>query len=150
MLSLNEFLGTQTNVASERLKLIPKNDAGYLAQIVPDGIGLADFIYKKGERQGQTGYRMTVKWQIEDAELAKTLQRTPTVVQSITLNLNEDGSLAAENPGLRGLREAVNQNKDGQPWQPAMLIGQVARIFVDHRIDDQGQEQHEIKKVVKV
>jgi hypothetical protein len=112
-----------------------------------DGIELKDFKYKKGDRQGQTGYRMTVKWEIQDEALKEELGRTPIIVQSITLNFTNEGALAAENPGLRQLREAVGQNEDGKVWQPAMLIGQAARIKVKHRIDDTGEEQHEVEKV---
>jgi hypothetical protein len=150
MINLNEFLGTTIDKASEKLQLIPPSDSGYVAQIMPDGIDLKDFKYKTGERAGQTGYRMTVKWEIQDEELKAQLKRTPVITQSIMLNFTDEGALAAENPGLRALREAVNQNQDGKPWQPAMLIGQMARLYVSHRIDDKGEEQQDVQKVVKL
>jgi hypothetical protein len=151
VLNLNEFLGTQTTVASERAKLIPVNSEGYPAIIASDGIGLADFKFKKGDREGQTGYRMTVKWEIQDEAVKKELGRTPYITQSIMLNFTDSGALANENPGLRKLREAVGQNKDGQPWQPAMLIGQMARIKVKHSINPQNQEeQMEVEAVTSL
>jgi hypothetical protein len=145
MLNVNEFLSMETSEASERPPLIPAGE--YQALVAPDGIDLKDFKYKKGDREGQTGYRMTLKWEIQDEDLKAQLGRSPMIVQSIMLNFTPEGALAAENPGLKQVREAVDQNKDGQPWQPAMLIGQMARILVEHRIDDKGEEQHEVKKV---
>lgn len=149
MINLNEFLGQTTTKASEKPKLVPESEAGYLALIVPDGIDLKDFKYKQGPNAGQTGYRMTVKWEIQDQAVQEELKRVPIVFQSITVNFTEGGALAPENPGLRNLREAVGQNTDGQPWAPSMLIGQMARVFVKHRIDDKGELQQEINKVTK-
>lgn len=150
MLNVNEFLGTTVTSASEKAKLIPENDAGYLAIIANDGIDLKSFQYKTGDRAGQTGYRMTVKWEVQDESVKELLGRTPYITQSIMLNFTESGALAAENPGLRALREAVNQNVDGQPWQPAMLIGQMARIMVKHGVDQRdGSETMEVSRVVK-
>ena len=148
MLSAQEFLGTTITKASEKLKLIPVSDAGYAALIATDGLDLKDFKYKQGDKAGQVGYRMTVKWEIQDPDLKTSIGRTPSITQSFTVNFTPEGALATENPGLRNLREAVGQNKDGEPWQPAMLIGQMAKIFVSHRIDDKGEEQQDVQRVV--
>jgi len=152
MIEINaqEFLGMQTTAASVKPPLIPVNNDGYLAQIAPSGVDLKPFKYKSGDRQGQTGYRMTVKWELMDEGVrawCKEKNRAPFTTQSIMVNFTESGALAAENTGLRILREAVHQNKDGQPWQAAMLIGQMAKILVTHRIDDKGEEQEEVSRV---
>lgn len=153
MLKVEEFLGMQTSQASVRPPLVPMNDEGYMAIVATDGIDLKDFKYKSGDRAGQTGYRMTVKWEIQDEAVkafCKEKNRQPNITQSIMLNITPEGGLAAENVGLRALREAVNQNKDGQPWAPSMLIGQPARIMVHHRVDDKGEMQEEVNRVSKL
>jgi len=154
MLNLNEFLGTQVDGASST-RLLLLNEGDYVAQIAADGIDLKDFKFKKGDREGQTGYRMTVKWEVQDPDgsIEKTLGRKPTIVQSIMLDLTESGGLdmgKGKNVALGRLREAVGQNTDGRPWQPAMLIGQMARIQVKHRMDDKNELQHDVNAVTKI
>lgn len=151
-LKVEEFLGQTTTAASVRPPLLPLNDEGYTAVIASDGIDLKSFKYKQGDRAGQTGYRMTVKWEIMDEAIkafCKEKNRLPYITQSIMLNITPEGALAAENPGLKALREAVNQNTDGQPWSPSMLIGQVAKIRLNNRIDDKGDQQEEVGQVTK-
>lgn len=148
MINEQEFLGMQTTEASERPPLIPEGE--FDAVIMSDGLGLRDFTYKSGDRQGQKGHRMTVKWEIMDKSLKADLGRTPIITQSIMLNFTEEGGLAAENPGLRALREAVGQNEDGMPWQPNMLLGQTAKLLIKHRIDDNGDEQHDVSRVTSM
>jgi len=153
MINVNEFLGMTTDKASVKPPLIPVNSEGYPAQIMNDGVDLKPFKYKTGERAGTDGYRMTVKWELTEEEIRaklKSQSRAPITTQSIMINFLEGGALAPENTGLRNLRDAVNQNQNGKPWQPAMLIGQTARIFIGHRIDDKGEEQEEVQRVTKL
>lgn len=156
MLNVEEFLGTTSNEAtSTKLLLVPENEEGYIAQIAPGGISLASFQYGPDtERAGQTGYRMPVKWEIQDetGELQKAISRKPVITQSIMLDITTEGALdmgKGKNVNLGRLREALGQNKDGQPWQPAMLIGGMARIYVKHSINKKtGEEQAEVQKVL--
>ena len=155
MLSVEQFLGTTTNDSnSTKVILIPENPEGYTAQIATDGIGLANFKFKKGERAGQPGYRMTVKWEIDDPnrEIEQKIGRRPIVTQSIMLDITSEGALdmgEGKNVQLGRLREAVGQNASGKPWAPAMLIGQMARINVKHRINDEtGDLVMDVDKVV--
>ena len=155
MLSVEQFLGTQVDASnSTKLILIDENPAGYVAQVATDGIGLANFKFKKGERIGQTGYRMTVKWEIDDPnkEIEKKIGRRPVITQSIMLDITSEGALdmsEGKNVQLGRLREAVKQNANGKPWSPAMLIGQMARINVKHRVNEEtGDLMMDVDKVV--
>ncbi len=152
MLKLEEFLGLQVDGASStQVVLVPEGE--YLAQIEPDGIGLADFTYTKGEREGQKGYRMTVKWRCldENGDVEKQIGRPPVLTQSIMLDLTDEGGLdmsEGRNVSLGRLRDAVNQNENGKPWQPAMLIGQMAKILVKHSINQKtGDPMQEVNRV---
>jgi hypothetical protein len=82
---------------------------------------------------------LDITWKIDDATVAsETGIANPTIRQSIFLDVNDAGGLEfgkGKNVGLGRLREAVNQNTDGQPWSFQMLVGQVAKIRVDHRAD---------------
>jgi hypothetical protein len=62
---------------------------------------------------------------------------TPTVRQSIFLDINENGSLDTrhgKNFRLGQLREALGQNQKGKPWNFSMLIGGMVLGRVTHRI----------------
>lgn len=153
-LNLEEFLGMQTNEStSTQVILIPEGD--YPAMVDSDGIGLADFKYKQGERAGQTGYRMTVKWVIQDDDgsVERAIGRKPVITQSVMLDVTPEGGLdmgEGRNIQLGRLREAVDQNRDGQPWQPAMLIGQMARIMVKHSVGTSGDPMQNVDRVTKL
>lgn len=155
MLNVEEFLGTQISGAnSTKVILIPPGN-DYVGTIAADGVGLADFKYKQGERAGQTGYRMTVKWELDDHDgsIEKQIGRKPTITQSIMLDITDEGGLdmgEGKNVQLGRLREALGQNDDGAPWQPAMLYGGRARLDIQHRIDNNGDEQQEVKGVAKL
>ena len=151
MLNAQEFLGmTQQGANATKLELIPEMEVG--AQIAIDGLDLKDFKYKRGDREGQTGYRMTVKWEIDDptGEIEKTIGRRPVIVQSVMLDVTEAGSLdmgKGKNVTLGRLREAVGQNTDGKPWNPQMLLGQRAKIKIKHSINkESGELQSEVER----
>lgn len=150
-LNADEFLGmTVEGSNATQVELVPEGE--YKAQIAVDGIGLAHFKYKQGEREGQTGYRMTVKWELEDPDgaLKEQLGRAPTITQSIMLDLTPEGGLdmgKGRNVYLGQLRDAVNQNADGKPWQPSMLVGEQATILVKHRTGQDGQLQQDVNRV---
>lgn len=76
----------------------------------------------------------------------------PTVYQTIWLDISGSGGLdtsKGKNVGLGKLRDALGQNREGQPWSPGMLVGQVALIRVGHSIDkrDNVTVQAEVKAV---
>lgn len=80
---------------------------------------------------------LDVTWAIDSPEAAAaTGVTTPTVRQSIFLDLTDSGGLDSapgKNPQLGKLREALGQNQKGKPWKPGMLIGGVALVTIKHR-----------------
>lgn len=93
---------------------------------------------------------LEVTWATTDARAVEaTGQDTPTVRQTIWLDLNASGALdmgRGKNVGLGRLRAAVNQNNPGQPWQAGMLIGQSAMIKITHRMY-QNEPQSQVAAV---
>ena len=53
-----------------------------------------------------------------------------------------------KNVALGRLREALGQNTPGKPWSFGMLVGQVAKVAVKHRITDAGDTFAEVKRVL--
>lgn len=96
---------------------------------------------------------LNVAWKVDDETVrAETGMAEPTVYQTIWLDVTDSGGLdmsKGKNVGLGKLRDALGQNKPGQPWSPGMLIGQVALIRVGHSIDkrDNVSIQAEVKAV---
>lgn len=87
----------------------------------------------------KSGLALDIIWELQsEAAKARTGRDKVTVKQGIMLDVMESGGLdmgKGKNIGLGRLREAVNQNASGRPWSPNMLIGQMAKINVKHRID---------------
>ena len=82
---------------------------------------------------------LDVYWIVLDEEVKAELDMAePMVRQSIWLDLDDNGNLADgknKNVQLGQLRDAVSQNRKGQPWAPGMLINQMAKVKVSHSID---------------
>lgn len=110
----------------------------------------------------KSGLKLRIGWAIDDADVTEyTGLESPMVYQDIMLDLLPSGGLATgpgKNVNLGRLREAVGQNKPGQPWSPSMLQGQVARVVVKHRIwedesavtdEDRYRKIAEVKAVLK-
>lgn len=131
-LNTEEFLQTTTSeVLDDHLDPCPPGEWLALAG-KPE---VRDFEYKSGDRAGETGYRMVIKWDIQDEEAKKAVDReTLSVTQSILLDLTPDGNGLdmgkGKNIGLGQIRTALGQNQPGQQWSPAMIEGQVAKIKV--------------------
>lgn len=114
---------------------------------IPEGEYIAT-IKEVKPRQSGDYVLLDVVWTIDDAALAEQLGRkSVTVRQSIFLDITETGGLATgkgKNVGLGRLREAVGQNRPGQPWSPGMLAGAgPCRITVKHRTNDDGSQIYE-------
>src|SRR5687768_8163557 len=88
-------------------------------------------------RQAKDAAMLDVVWGVDDEQvIASTGMKSPIVRQTVFLDITESGGLdkgKGKNVQLGKLRDAVNQNQNGKPWQPGMLIGQVAKIKVVHR-----------------
>lgn len=96
---------------------------------------VASFTYKKGERAGETGYQMVLRWEIQDQEVKEKLDRDRvTVRHSFILDVTPDGNGLdmgkGKNISLGQLRTAFGQNVPGQTWSPNMIEGQPAKLQV--------------------
>jgi hypothetical protein len=130
------------------------SDTQYLQ--VPEG-EFAAAIDAVTPRTTQTGKALlNVKWKVTDPVAQEaTGMAEPTVFQTIWLDVTEQGGLdmgKGKNVGLGKLRDALGQNKPGQPWSPGMLVGGVAKIKVAHSIDkrDNVTINAEVKAVTKL
>lgn len=132
MLNTEEFLQTTTDSALDtRLEPCPAGDWSAIAG-KPE---VRSFTYKSGDKEGETGYRMVIRWEIQDEEAKRQVDRDKlSVTQSILLDLTEDGNGLdfgkGKNIGLGQIRDAIGQNTPGQPWSPAMIEGSPAKLSV--------------------
>ena len=82
---------------------------------------------------------------ITDEEMAKEMElERPTVRQTVWLDIDESGQLSFgknKNVRLGRIREAVGQNKAGEPWSPGMLVNAgPVMIKVGHRYNSETGE----------
>ena len=103
-------------------------------------------------RQAKDSHLMDVVWEIDDEEARRvTGMEHPTVRQTIFLDLTDNGGLdlgKGKNIALGRLRDALNQNGPGA-WSPAMLLGQAAKVRVEHRLYE-GRTFADVKGVAKL
>lgn len=138
-LNTEEFLQTTTDSElDDHLEPCPPGE--WLA--VTGKPEIHDFVFAKGDRIGETGYRMTVKYTIQDQEVLDHCQReVVSVTQSVLLDLTEDGTGLdmgkGKNIGLGQIRTALGQNEPGQAWSPAMIEGQPIKVKVKGDIWDE-------------
>jgi len=95
---------------------------------------------------------LNLNYAVNDDAVAESMGvETPTVRQTVFLDLGEDGSLLmgnGKNIRLGQVREAVGQNKQGKPWSPAQLEGAgPVSILVSHRHGDDGEVYAQVKRV---
>lgn len=116
---------------------------------VPEGEYIA-VIKEIKPRAAKESAVLDIIWAIDDPEVAAvTGFESPQARQSIFLDLTEQGNLdlgKGKNVPLGKLREAVGQNQKGQSWMPGMLVGQVAKIKIAHRVYE-GETQADVKGV---
>lgn len=89
-----------------------------------------------GERAGQGWAALNISYSITDpAVLALVGRDKVTVFDMLMLDITPAGGLDVgpqKNVRLGALRSAVDQNTKGQPWSPAMLVGQMVKVMVKH------------------
>lgn len=150
-LNTEEFLQTTTEESlDERLEPCPPGEWLAIAG-KPD---VKDFTYKSGDREGETGYRMVIRWQIQDDEAKRQVEREKlSVSQSVLLDLSDDGSALdfgkGKNVGLGQIRAAIGQNTPGQTWSPAMIEGSPAKVVVAAGVYN-NQPTAEVKAVTSM
>ena len=80
--------------------------------------------------------KLSITWEIQDEDVKEFVQRdNPTVRQDLFLDTADGGGLdmgRGKNIGLGKLREALNMNKEGEPFGLSMIEGQYAGILVEH------------------
>ena len=102
---------------------------------VPDGEYPA-VISKLSGRQSGDYTILDIDWEIDDETVRElTGLPAPRVRQSVFLDFNGEAldDRKGKNITLGKLRDAVNQNVDGQEWSPNMLLGQIASVLVTSR-----------------
>lgn len=104
--------------------------------------------------KGTSGVSLNVTWNIDDTTAKELTGRDKVVVfQSIFLDLNDTGGLdlrKGKNVQIGKLREAVNLNTPGQPFNFNMLVGRPAKVQVAHRIDRSGDIQADVHTVGRI
>ncbi len=150
------FLNTSVTEANST-ELLPVPEGEYVA--VSDPVTAESFNsydITKGDRAGQKGHSLNLQWTINDegGQLKEMLGRKPTARQNLMLDIKQDGTLEfgkGRNVELGRVREALNQNGNGQPWAFSMLGGQVAKIQIKHTIDkNSGRLYVNVVKVTKM
>lgn len=126
-------------------------------QLVPVPIGEYTATVSKLEprvvtrQDGSSTPIVRVVWMISDPGVQAVTGREQNYVQQdLWLDMLPSGALdmsPGANIALGRLREAVGQNNPGQPWAFTRLIGQTARILVDHRTDDAGNVYPQVRRV---
>jgi hypothetical protein len=140
MFNPETFLNTTHNEAADT-SLLPVPEGEFIAVSSPvTAESFRTFDIKRGERAGTKGMAVDIEWTINDDEVKSALGRTPKVRQSIMIDTTADGNGIdfgkGKNVGLGRLRQALNQNQNGQPWSFAMLGNQVAKVKVKHRMHE--------------
>ncbi len=89
-LNTEEFLSSTTDEQlDDRLDPCPAGD--HLA--IAGKPEIKDFVFQKGVHQGETGYRLVIRWEIQSEEIKKQLDReTVSVTQSVLLDVTADGT----------------------------------------------------------
>ena len=90
----------------------------------------------------KSGLALDITWEIDDAGVKQTLGRDKvTVRQGIMLDLNESGGLdtgKGRNVNLGRLREALDLNRAGAPFNFRMIAGRAAKVKIEHRVDGEN------------
>lgn len=132
MLNTEEFLQTTTEGAlDDHLDPCPPGEWLFIA----GKPSIASFVFKSGEREGETGYRMVLPWACQAQEVLTQLDRERvTVTQSVLLDLTDDQTGLdmgkGKNITLGQIRTALGQNEPGSDWSPAMIEGQPAVLKI--------------------
>lgn len=121
--------------------LFTETTSSFETEVDPVPVGEWSAIIKSVKPRALSDGRgvLDVYWIVLDEEVKAELDMAePMVRQSIWLDLDDNGILADgknKNVQLGQLRDAVSQNRRGQPWAPGMLVNEMAKIKVSHSID---------------
>ncbi len=114
---------------------------------VPIGEWMAQADNVKGRKiNTKDGERavMDVTWEILDEGVKEEMEREKvTCRQSVFLDITAEGGIdfgKGKNRQLGLLREALGQNDPSRQWAPSMVIGQPAKVVVEHSPNDNDPE----------
>lgn len=148
MFNPDTFLETSVTEANDT-KLIPVPVGEYNAVITD---------VKARQWQGKadpskSGVALDLQWEIDDVNVKALLDRDKvTVKQGVMLDMSDSGGLdmgKGKNVSLGKLREAVGLNEPGRAFAFSQLLGQMAKVKVDHRIDGENIYA-EVKQVARI
>jgi hypothetical protein len=109
--------------------------------------------WQKRDDPSVAGLALDLSWDIDDSAVKELLGRDKVKCkQGIMLDLTESGGLdmgKGKNVGLGRLRDAVDLNRAGEPFAFSMLVGRIAKVKVEHRVNG-DQIFAEIKAVAKL
>lgn len=148
MFSPEQFLDMQTIEANDTV-VAPVPVGEYIA-VVKD-VKMRPWQSKSDP--SKAGMALDVQWTIDDQSVKAALGRDEVnVKQGVMLDIREDGQGLdmgkGRNIGLGRLREATNLNAKGQPFAVTMLVGRMAKVKVDHRVDGENVYA-EVKQVAR-
>lgn len=119
-------------------RLIPVPAGTYTAMV--KNITARKFTYKKGDKEGQSGFSVDLTWAIDDAGVKEaTGLDTPTVRQSLMIDLLPTGGWdlgKGKNVALGKLRAALAMNDPSAPFSFELLRNRVAKVEVVERVND--------------
>lgn len=140
----------QTFEGSNDTKLVPVPAGEYLA--IADKVDVKTWQSRDGS---SSGLKLEIVWDIQDDNVKEMLGREKiTSRQQQMLDLTDTGALdmgKGKNVGLGRIREALNLNDPTQGFAFGMIQGQMAKVVVSHRPDNNDPEvmYDEIKRVAK-
>jgi len=109
--------------------------------------------WQKKDDPSVAGLALDLSWDIDDSAVKELLGRDKVKCkQGIMLDLTEAGGLdmgKGKNVGLGRLRDACDLNRAGEPFAFSMLVGRIAKVKVEHRVNG-DQIFAEIKAVAKL
>ena len=122
--------------------LFTETTSSFETEVVPVPVGEWSAIIKSIKPRALSDGRgvLDVYWIVLDEEVKAELDMANSMYANrrLGIDLDDNGNLADgknKNVQLGQLRDAVSQNRKGQPWAPGMLINQMAKVKVSHSID---------------
>jgi len=106
----------------------------------PEGVfilQIEDVTAASGTSETGPWIRLDITYSLTDHTILESLNVRRLIVRGgrLFLDLKDDGSLdfsEGRNVRLGRLRDAVHQNRKGQPWSPSMLKGQIVAGQIRH------------------
>jgi hypothetical protein len=152
MFDPNEFLNsTVTDSNDTTLINPPDNMSGDGYMMIADKVEIKQWQGKVDP--SKAGFKLAIQWSIEDEAVKKFCNREKILVkQDIMLDYTDSMALdmgKGKNIGLGKLREALDMNTPGKPYSHSMIVGRMAKGFVQHRVDGENVYA-EIKRVAKL